>query len=250
MAGLHCLHTVAPQSQRNHLLAALPADELAWILPRLERVELTLRRVLQPSEQPVTAVYFPETGWISMINLLSDGGAAEVGHAGREGMAGLPLLFGVDTSSAQSMVQGAGTALRMEAAAFRDALERCPAFRSLLLRYALAFNEEVAQTAACNGRHVLEQRLARWILMAHDRSEGDEVPMTQEFLAMMLCVQRPGVTGAMGRLQQGGHIQLGRGAITITDRAGLEEAACECYRTVRRRFERLLGTVKRQNGAP
>jgi CRP-like cAMP-binding protein len=241
MADLTYLSSILPQSPHNHLLATVPQDELAWITPRLERVELTVRQILQRVEQQITAVHFPETAWISLINLLADGGAAEVGHAGREGMAGLPLLFGVDTSSVESIVQASGTALRMDAAAFREALERCPAFRAQVMRYALAFNEEVAQTAACNGRHVLEQRLARWILMAHDRSEGDEVPITQEFLAMMLCVQRPGMTGAMGRLQHGGHIHLGRGVITITDRAGLEDAACECYATVRRRFKILLG---------
>jgi CRP-like cAMP-binding protein len=237
MAGLCNLHNL----QRNQLLAAVPPDELATLLPHMERVEITLREILQRPEQPITAVHFPESGWVSLIQLLSDGGAAEVGHAGREGMLGLPLLFGVDTAATEGLVQAPGTALRMEAAAFRDALERCPVFRALLLRYALAFNEEVAQTAACNGRHVLEQRLARWILMAHDRSNGDEFPMTQEFIAMMLCVQRPGVTMAIGRLQQGGHIHAGRGRITVTDRTGLEEAACECYGTARRRFETLVG---------
>jgi CRP-like cAMP-binding protein len=158
-------------------------------------------------------------------------------------MLGLPLLFGADSASAKGLVQATGIALRMDAAAFRDALGRCPAFRALLLLYALAFNEEVAQTAACNGRHVLEQRLARWILMAHDRADSDEIPMTQDFLAMMLCVYCPGVTAAIGRLQRGGHIRTGRGTITITDRAGLEDAACECYGTVRRRFGVLLGFV-------
>jgi CRP-like cAMP-binding protein len=238
MADLHNLAI----PQRNKLLAALPPEELATLLPQMERVEITLREILQRPEQPITAVHFPESGWVSLIQLLSDGGAAEVGHAGREGMLGLSLLFGVDTATTEGMVQAPGTALRMSAAAFRDALERCPTFRALLLRYALAFNEEVAQTAACNGRHVLEHRLARWILMAHDRSDGDEFPMTQEFLAMMLCVHRPGVTTAMGHLQQGGHIRASRGRITVTDRAGLEEAACECHETVRRRFEALVGT--------
>jgi CRP-like cAMP-binding protein len=235
MASLHILQT----TPRNQLLAALPPHEAAILLPRMQRVEMTLRQVLQRPEQLITAVHFPENGWASMIQLLADGGAAEVGHAGHEGMVGLPLLFGVDTSSVESMVQASGTALRMGAEEFRLALERCPTFRSLLLRYALAFNEEVAQTAACNGRHVLEQRLARWILMAHDRSDSDDFPMTQDFIAMMLCVQRPGVTGAIGRLQQGGHIRAGRGHITVTDRQGLEDVACECYGTMRRRFKAL-----------
>jgi CRP-like cAMP-binding protein len=241
MGDWHNFQSLQP---RNHLLAALPTRELAELWPRLERVELTLRQVVQRTEQPITAVYFPETGWISSLQMLSDGGAAEVGHAGREGMAGLPLLYGVDTSSAETMVQGAGTALRMSADNFHEALERCPTFQALLLRYALVFHEEVAQTAACNGRHALELRLARWILMAHDRSEGDDVPMTQGFLAMMLCVQRPSVTGAMRRLQQEGHIRAGRGVITVMDREGIEEAACECYATVRRRFGSLLRVAK------
>jgi CRP-like cAMP-binding protein len=240
VADLHNLQT----PRRNQLLAAVPPDELATLLPRLERVEMTLRQVLQRPEQPITAVYFPEQGWASLIQLLSDGGAAEVGHIGREGMLGLSLLFGVDTAVSEGMVQAPGTALRMDAAAFRDALDRCPAFRALLLRYALAFNEEVAQTAACNGRHVLEQRLVRWLLLAHDRADGDEFPMTQEFMAMMLCVPRPGVTGAIGRLQQAGHIRAGRDRITVIDREGLEEAACECHGTVRRRFKTLLGVAK------
>jgi CRP-like cAMP-binding protein len=128
----------------------------------------------------------------------------------------------------------------MGAEEFRRALEHCPALSALLLRYALAFNEEVAQTAACNGRHVLEQRLARWILMADDRSDSDDFPMTQDFIAMMLCVQRPGVTSAISRLQQGGYIQPSRGRITVTDRHG-QEAACECYGVARRRFQELVG---------
>jgi CRP-like cAMP-binding protein len=238
MANLYWLH---PAQTRNHLLAGLPPDELAGLLPRLDRVELTVRQVLHRPEQPITAVYFPETGWISTLQLLSDGGAAEVGHAGQEGMAGLPLIFGVDTSAAESIVQASGTALRLSAGAFREALEHCPTFRTLLLRYALAFNEEVAQTAACNGRHVLEQRLARWLLMAHDRSEGEDIPMTQDFLAIMLCVQRSGVSIAVGHLQAMGYIRSGRGTITVTDRRGLEEASCECYAATRRRFELLLG---------
>jgi CRP-like cAMP-binding protein len=238
MADLHKLQT----PQRNRLLASLPPDELATLLPQMQRVELVVRQVVHWPEQPITAAYFPESGWISSLQLLPDGGAAEVGHSGWEGMVGLPLLYGADTTSTETMTQASGTALRMGAKNFCEALERCPAFRTLLLRYALAFHEEVAQTAACNGRHVLEQRLARWLLMAHDRSEGDDVPMTQEFLAMMLCVQRPGVTGAIGRLQRAGHISIGRGIIKVADRGGLEETSCTCYASVRRRFETLVGS--------
>jgi CRP-like cAMP-binding protein len=221
---------------------ATPVEELALIVPRLERVECSLRQILLAPEQPIQGVYFPENGWTSLIALLADGGAAEVGHAGREGMIGLPILYGAESGSVEAMVQAPGTALRMSAEAFRETLEQCPAFNALLLRYALTFSEEVAQTAACNGRHVLEQRLARWLLMAHDRADSDDFPMTQDFMAMMLSVQRPGVTIAARQLQAAGHIRYGRGTITVLDRQGLENAACECYFTIRRRSEAVLGT--------
>jgi CRP-like cAMP-binding protein len=242
VAHLHLLRPGAAPAPRNRLLAALPPEDLARLWPRLEPVELPLRHILQVPEEPIAAVHFPETGWVSMISLLADGGAAEVGHIGRDGMVGLPLVLGADTSSVEAMVQAPGLALRLGAAALREELERIPALRTLLLRYVMAFQEQVTQTAACNGRHVLEQRLARWLLMAHDRAEGDEFPMTQDFLAMMLCVHRPGVTVAARTLQQAGYIRYGAGHIAVTDRPGLEAVACECYGTVRRQFERLLGT--------
>jgi CRP-like cAMP-binding protein len=207
ISTLHQHHGNAGDTPRNHLLRAAPADELAWMLPRLERVDCTLRQILLVPEQPIHFVYFPESGWTSLIALLAGGGAAGVGHARPEGMVGLPLLYGADSGSVEAMVQAPGTALRMHAEAFRETLEQCPAFNALLLRYALAFSEEVAQTAACNGRHVLEQRLARWLLMAHDPAEGDHFPMTQGFMAMMLSVQLPGVTIAARQLQAAGHIR-------------------------------------------
>lgn len=243
MAHLSSPHSGAAPTPRNRLLAALPPEDLAHLWPRLEPVELPLRQVLQVPNEPITAVYFPESGWVSMLALLVDGGAAEVGLIGREGMLGLPVFFGAETSTLESMVQGGGTALRLGAGAFREELERTPSLQSLLLRYAFAHQQQVAQTAACNGRHVLEQRLARWLLMAHDRANGDEFPMTQDFLAMMLCVHRPGVTIAARIFQQAGYIRYTPGNITITDRPGLEAVACECYGTVRRQFEQLLGTA-------
>jgi CRP-like cAMP-binding protein len=240
LAHLQCL---SPKS-RNALLAAVPAEELARFWPKLERVELGLRQILVAPDEPIAAVYFPETGWVSMLALLDDGRSAEVGLVGSEGMVGLPLLLGSDRSSVEAMVQGPGTMLRLGADAFRQALDRSPALKTLLLRYALAFQQQVAQTAACNGHHALDQRLARWLLMAHDRAEDDALPMTQEFLAMMLCVHRPGVTVAARLFQQAGLIRYGHGQITVTDRAGLEAAACECYGAVRQQFERLLGSAR------
>ncbi len=179
-----------------------------------------------------------------MLAMLADGRSAEVGVVGSEGMVGLPLLLGSNSSHVEAMVQAAGTMLRLHAGAFRRALEESAALRTLLLRYTLAFQQQVTQTAACNGHHALDQRLARWLLMAHDRAEDDEFPMTQEFLAMMLCVHRPGVTVAARLFQQAGLIRYGHGQMKVTDREGLEAAACECYGTVRRQFEQLLGSAR------
>ena len=234
----------ATPAPRNRLLTALPPEDLARLWPGLEPVELELRQVLMVPDEPIAAVYFPETGWASMLALLVDGRSAEVGLVGSEGMVGLPLLLGSDRSHVESMVQAAGTSLRMEAGAFRQAVEDIPALRTLLLRYTLAFQQQVTQTAACNGHHALDQRLARWLLMAHDRAEGDEFPMTQEFMALMLCVHRPAVTVAARLFQQAGLIRYGQGRLRVTDREGLEAAACECYGAVRRQFEALLGTPR------
>jgi CRP-like cAMP-binding protein len=176
-----------------------------------------------------------------MLAYLESGDAAEVGLTGYEGMIGLPVLLGADHDDIEAMVQAPGTALRMDAQAFREALERIPAFRTLLLRYALVQHGQVARTAACNGRHQIDQRLARWLLMAHDRAEGDEFPMTHELLSMMLGVRRAGVTVAAGQLQKAGFIRYQQGRIKITDRPGLESAACECYGIVRRAQDQLLG---------
>ncbi|WP_236020577.1 Crp/Fnr family transcriptional regulator [Sabulicella rubraurantiaca] len=228
-------------SPRNRLLSALPKEELARIWPQLEPVSAEAKQILMAPDQPITAVHFLESGAVSMLALLEDGKAAEVGQVGSEGMVGLPLLLDSDRSVFEAMIQAPGRLLRLSAPAFREALEACPTLRSLLLRYTLAFQQQVAQTAACNGNHALDQRLARWLLMAHDRAEGDEFPMTQEFLAMMLCVHRPGVTVAARLFQQAGLIRYGQGRMVITDREGLEAAACECYATVRRQFEQLLG---------
>ncbi|MCB4821906.1 Crp/Fnr family transcriptional regulator [Roseicella aerolata] len=226
---------------RNGLLAALPPEDLARFRRRLELVDLPLRHVLHAPDAPIGAVHFPETSWISLLAMLEGGDAAGVGMIGREGMVGLPLLYGTDQSPFEAMAQMGGNALRLDAAAFRDALEHSPALRALLLRYARAFSTQVSWTAACNGRHLLEQRLTRWMLIAHDRAGGDDFPMTHEFLAMMLGVRRAGVTVAAGALQRAGLIRYDRGRITVSDRRGLEAAACECYGMVRREFRRLLG---------
>jgi CRP-like cAMP-binding protein len=233
---------------RNRLLAALPPDDLARLWPRLEAVELSCRKVLHAPGKPIEAVYFPETGYVSMLVYMEDGDAAEVGLIGSKGMVGLPVLLGADNDDIEAMVQSPGTALRMDAHAFRDELERIAAFRTLLLRYALVHHGQVARTAACNGRHHIDQRLARWLLMAHDRSRDDEFPMTHELLSMMLGVRRAGITVAAGQFQKAGFIHYDRGHIEVTDRPGLESVACECYGIVRRAQDQLLGLPEGAEG--
>ena len=233
--------STALPTTRNRLLQALPPEELAALWPRLEPVELELKQILQVPEVPMEAVYFIETGWISMIATLEDGDGAEVGLVGHEGMVGLPLLLDDVLDDLEGMVQCPGTALRLPAADFREALERLPNFRRLLNRYALVHHGQVARTAACNGRHAVDQRLARWLLMAHDRVEGDTYPMTHEFLSTMLGVRRAGVSTAAAVLQKSGLISYRAGQMTITDRPGLENSSCECYGVQRRARERLFG---------
>jgi CRP-like cAMP-binding protein len=226
---------------RNRLLAALPPENLAQLRPRLQLVELVFRQTLHMPEEPITAVHFPETGYLSRLAPMEDGDSAEVGLVGSEGMTGLALLLGGDRDNFELMVQVPGTALRLEAAAFREALDQIPTLRTILHRYALAHFEQVARSAACNGRHHIEQRLARWLLMSHDRVEGDDFPMTHEFLSMMLGVRRAGVTVTAGALQKAGLIRYSRGRIEITDRPGLEAVACECYGIARRAHDQLFG---------
>jgi CRP-like cAMP-binding protein len=233
---------------QNRLLASLQPDSLARLRPHLEAVELPLRAVLHAAGKPISTIYFPETSYVSMLAFMEDGDAAEVGLVGREGMVGLPVLLGADHDDIEAMVQHAGTALRLNAASFRVELEQARGLRTLLLRYALAHHGQVVRTAACNGRHHIDQRLARWLLMAHDRVEGDNFPMTHEFLGMMLGIRRAGITVAAGQLQRAGFIQYARGRIEIEDRPGLESAACECYAVARRAYDTLLGSSAESAG--
>jgi CRP-like cAMP-binding protein len=236
---------LTPTTPRNRLLAAMPPEDLARLWPQLQPVELALRQVLHAPEEPLGSVYFPETGYVSRLAPMDDGDSAEVGLVGPEGMIGLAVLLGGDRDTFEMLVQVPGTALRMEAGAFREELDRIPTLRTILHRYALAHFEQVARTAACNGRHNIEQRLARWLLMSHDRVEGDEFPMTHEFMSMMLGVRRAGITTAAGTLQKAGFIRYERGRMEITDRPGLEAASCECYGITRRAHNRLLGPPAR-----
>jgi CRP-like cAMP-binding protein len=236
-----------PIAVRNQLLAALPPEVLASVMPKLWRVPLAVRDSLIVPDKTIEAVYFVESGWVSLVATLQDGTQAEVGLVGREGMVGLPLITGIDTSLEEAFVQARGVALKMEADAFHRTLGEIPILQARLYRYSEAMRGQAMQTAACNGRHPLEQRLARWLLMAHDRTDGDDLPVTQEFLALMLCVYRPSLTVIAGALQQAGIIKRDRrGHITVLDRSALEATACDCYEAVQRRFSALLGS---QSGA-
>ena len=235
-------HQHQPSTVRNGLLAALPREDLARLRPGLQPVELPFDRTLYPAEGAVEAVLFVESGMVSLIATLDDGKQVEVGVVGREGLIGLPLVFGDDRSLVEARVQQEGTALRMDAADLRDGMGESAALRALLNRYALASQAQVTMTAACTAFHPVTERLARWLLIAHDRAEGDGFPMTHDFLSMMLSVSRPGVSVAAGVLQKAGLIRHDRGRMEVTDRPGLEAASCGCYHAARREFARLLGT--------
>ena len=187
------------------------------------------------------AVYFPEAGMVSLIAILDNGTQAEVGVVGREGMLGGSILSGVGTSFTEATVQIAGTAWRLATADLRRGLEASPHLGPLLSRYGEALQAQIMQTSACNALHILEQRLVRWLLMAHDRSGGDELVVTQDLMALMLGVQRPTLTLAAGVLQRAGLVRYARGRLTVLDRPGLEAASCECYAAIRRRSSALFG---------
>jgi CRP-like cAMP-binding protein len=225
---------------RNRLLSALSPEDFKHLAGSLQPVELRLKQVLYSPGERIEAAWFPESGMISILTHLEGGESQELGVIGREGMAGLPLVLGSDVASTEAMSQMQGTVLRLPAGALREACAARPGVLKLLLRYVLAFHGQVSQTAACNNHHPIEERLARWLLLSHDRAEGDSFPMTHEFMALMLGVRRPGVTIAAGILQKAGVIAYDHGQMTVLDRRQLEAAACECYRSVQQEFAELL----------
>lgn len=225
----------------NLLLAGLPRKDRLHLLASCETVELTFADVLCEAEDRISYVYFPADSFISLVIPLNSLASLEVELVGNEGMVGVPLVLGVHASPLRVVVQGAGSALRMTAAAFLDELELSPALRNKLQRYAFVLLAQLAQTAACNRFHSLDARLARWLLMMHDRAHADEFYLTHEVLARMLGVRRVGVTNAAGLLQERKLVRYRRGNITILDRNGLEAASCECYRAVTDTYKKVLG---------
>jgi CRP-like cAMP-binding protein len=206
----------------------------------MDDVALAIRDTLYRANGPIRHVYFPRSGLISMVIIMKDGGTSEVGVVGNEGMAGVPAFLEADRSPTEVFCQIPGECRRLPAAAFKEEIWRDGPFRTLVQRYTQALLNLVFQSTACNHHHSVDSRCARWLLMTHDRVGADEMPLTQEILAMMLGVRRPSVTVAAGMLQRAGFIRYHRGRLTVLDRAGLEAAACECYRVVRDEFDRLL----------
>lgn len=232
----------AQDPKKNHLLAALPQSEWARWLPQLEYVTLPLGRCLYEAGAPQTHVYFPTTAIVSLLYVMENGSSAEIAIVGNEGVVGISLFMGGESTTSRAVVQGAGGAFRLQGAAMKEEFDHMPVLH-LLLRYTQALITQMAQTAVCNRHHTLDQQLCRWLLLSLDRLTGNELVMTQELIANMLGVRREGVTESALKLQKLGLIQYKRGRITVADRAGLEQRTCECYAVVKREYDRLLPEV-------
>jgi CRP-like cAMP-binding protein len=234
----HDGETTEEIERANKLLSALPSDELSRIRALMEHVPLPLGTTLYQADTPIDEVYFLTSGMVSIVSEM-DEGTVEVGTVGREGMAGLPIVLDADSMPVRAFMQVGGAGLRMRSDDLRRAMREHESFARLLRRYALALFDQAAQSAACNRLHALESRCAKWLLMSHDRVDGDVLPLKQVFLAEMLGVHRPAVTVAASALQRAGFIKYSRGKVTVLDRAGLEAAACACYAVTARSFARV-----------
>lgn len=224
----------------NELLAAFPAAEIERITPHLEYVDLQLGAVLYESGSTMSHVYFPTTAIVSLLYVLADGASAEIAVVGREGIVGIALFMGGETTPSQAVVQSAGKGYRLLSAVIKDEFNRAGPVMHLLLRYTQALITQMTQTAVCNRHHSLDQQLCRWLLLSLDRLHSNELVMTQELIANMLGVRREGVTQAALNLQQIGLINYSRGHIKVLNRPGLENRVCECYRVVKKEYDRLL----------
>ncbi|GAB6044389.1 Crp/Fnr family transcriptional regulator [Endothiovibrio diazotrophicus] len=231
---------VADDPLQNRLLAALPADERARLLPNLERVPMPLGKSLGESGVAMHHVYFPTTAIVSLLYVMENGASAEIAVVGNEGIVGVSLFMGGESTTSRAVVQSAGHAYRLKGQLLKDAFYRAGPMQRRLLRYTQALLTQMAQTAVCNRHHSVDQQLCRWLLLSLDRLPSNELTMTQELIANMLGVRREGVTDAAGDLQRAGLIHYRRGKITILDRPGLEARVCECYRVVKNEFDRLL----------
>jgi CRP-like cAMP-binding protein len=224
----------------NSLLSVLPVSVRDRWLPHLELVEMPLGKVLYESGATMSHVYFPTTAIVSLLYVMENGASAEIAIVGYEGILGISLFMGGNSTPSRAVVQSAGQAFRLRAAYLEEEFNKAGSVLHLLLRYTQALITQMAQTAVCNRYHSLDQQLCRWLLLSLDRLQGDELVMTQELIANMLGVRREGVTESAVKLQHAGLIRYARGHITVLDRAGLEKRTCECYAVVKKEYERLL----------
>lgn len=229
---------------QNHLLGALPPTEFSRLVDHLELVRLPLGKVLYEPDGQLLHAYFPTTSIVSLHYVMASGASAETAGVGNEGVVGVSLFMGGDTTPSSAVVQTAGLAYRLPGRVLQQEFNRGELLQRLLLRYTQALITQMTQTAACNRHHSVDQQLCRWLLLTTDRVSTRELVMTHELVASMLGVRREGITAAAGNLQSGGFISYRRGHITVLDRAGLESRACECYEVVRREIKRLLSDVQ------
>jgi CRP-like cAMP-binding protein len=231
----------SPKPAQNRLLAVLPGEQVERLEPKLEAVALDFKQLLYEPGKPIEHVYFPTSCVASLVTVVDGGQPIEIATVGREGMVGLPVFLEADEVPGRGFIQVAGGALRMDAREFKEETRRGGALTNLLLRYTQALFNQVAQSAACNRAHAVEERCARWLLMTHDRVGQDQFFLTQEFMGHMLGVRRATVNVAAGMLQKAGFITYTRGRITVLDRKGLESASCECYAIIKKETDRLFG---------
>jgi CRP-like cAMP-binding protein len=229
--------------KQNHLLAALPHGDFERLSPHLELILMPLGEALYESGGRLQHVYFPTTSIVSLLYVMEDGASAEIAVVGNEGILGISLFMGGETTPSRAVVQSAGYGYRLKAQILKQEFNRAGPVMHLLLRYTQALITQMAQTAVCNRHHSVEQQLCRWLLLSLDRLTTQELSMTQELIANMLGVRREGVTEAAGKLQRAGLISYSRGRITVLDRPGLEKEVCECYAVVKKEFDRLLSDV-------
>ena len=227
--------------KQNHLLAALPEEIFERLSPRLEPVSMPLGEVLYESGAQLLYVYFPTTAIVSLHDLMESGASAEISGVGNEGVLGISLFMGGNTTPSLATVQTAGIGYRLKGRLMMEEFNLAGPMMRLMLRYTQALMTQISQTAVCNRHHSIEQQLCRWLLLTLDRLPSNELTITQELIAGMLGVRREGITEAAGKLQRAGLISYRRGHITVLDRTGLESHSCECYQVVRKEFHRLLG---------
>jgi CRP-like cAMP-binding protein len=235
-----------PTPLQNQLFASLPEAERERWQAELELVELPLGQVLCESGDKMSHVYFPTTAIVCLLYVMEDGSSAEISVVGNEGLVGIALFMGGDSTPSRAVVQSAGTAYRIKASTVKDEFDRSSAVLHMVLRYTQALLTQMAQTAVCNRHHTLDQQLCRWLLLSLDRLPGSELLMTHELIANMLGVRREGVTEAALKLQASGLIRYSRGRINVLDRPGLEGRTCECYGVVKKEYDRLLGVPDMQ----